>query len=253
MNNLIQDLLYCDSLIDIAISQAIEITNKDLLNKPEYGLFYLIRENYQINIDLLNKTNIEYDSFGFAGGKRNTRVSIEALLDLYNLKENYKYITVMKKHCNEEMDQNENQEYNKIMKSYNFDNGYVSFKTKNDIASINGLNDEFNTEDKFTEYLKKYYEKYSDYAHPNIFIINNDIGYKERECKDLIILNLQMMGIALKYISYIICLEYEKDNKNKKYLERHKKDVEAIRSSINSIINTISNDNTRIFEYVNIN
>ena len=189
-----------------AIVQLMVSTKNELKVEPLYKLFYLINECFTMNLDLLSKTYIDYDILGFAGVKRNTRVAIEAYIDLYNLVVNNDYLMVMKKYNRIDFENTNEQEiYDNYMETNRFNNEYVSKKTKIDIAKKNGMNA------KFADYLSEIYDNYSDYSHPNIFVIKNYeyVSKEELDNKELIKLNINLLYDSLKTLSQWTCNKYE--------------------------------------------
>ena len=67
----------------------------EVLREEIYLLFYLIKDNFQANMKYLRENNVDVDCFGFLPVRRNTRNSVEAFFDMFNLINAENYISVL--------------------------------------------------------------------------------------------------------------------------------------------------------------
>ena len=243
--NLINDLMNFDGMLDNSpyninngIERLIHITSNKILSDVAYRLFYIIRENFQTNLNIFSNTIIDYDCFGFATVKRNTRNSIEAYCDLFNLVANNDYIEIMKKSSSLPYDR---QKYTIYMNS--FPNSYndLTIQTKRLIAEKNGLKPMFSSQ------LKNCIKFYNNYVHPNVFIMefnnNNNNNNSESDIKELLCIN-----IALEFNALCELTKYVENN----YTNISPNDLNTHRSSL-SCMSKIVNDFMNLIDIRNIN
>ena len=211
------------------INILIKFSEGEILKTTEYALLYIIRENFEINIEIFYKTIIEYDSLKFSLPKRNTRVSIEAFLDLFNITKDFRYINVMKKFNRITLSEQEYIDFKEYLSANKLKPDYVSIETKFRLARQNGLDYESIKD------LKKVYDKYNGFSHANIFCIFENINY-DNDLKDLIALNLKLVFEALNIVINHYNIAWNMREVFETYLN-------GIRMEIRDIINNIYTNN----------
>lgn len=231
--------------VNTGINSLIYITNNEILKSPAFRILYENHKNFYINIDILAKTIIDYDSLGFASAKRTTRVMIEGFIDLFNLLRDSDYLMVMKKSYKEKFVFDEEAIYKEFMYNNNLDNEYVSFKTKKIIAKRGGLdNIQICSEKSFSEILEEFYLKYSNFSHANIFVKNEDyLG--EIDAKKLILLNIYLIWFTFRELS-----EYVSINIEDEYKKNHNDFMCKLLELVNKILTDI--DTTTIFQNIQL-
>ena len=80
--------------LDFAVMKTAKLY-PDVLREEIYLLFYLIKDNFQANMKYLRENNVDVDCFGFLPVRRNTRNSVEAFFDMFNLINAENYISVL--------------------------------------------------------------------------------------------------------------------------------------------------------------
>lgn len=217
LNNLINNILY-------ELDKTYSNPNYNFWYEPVSGLFYLIRDNFLSNVNSFNNTVFENDLFGFCGIKKNIRCNIEAYIDIFNLTydksinvgyinllkfQHYKYL---KKSFNNKLLSNDEfnhqvttlnfneQDYYDFISNYidqfkpirNFNKNLVSFSiTKCTIAQCNGLYE------SNVEKYKNFFNKFSNFSHPNIFVDITNISHRIIECRELLLLDLELLRYSL--------------------------------------------------------
>ena len=80
--------------LDFAVMKTAKLY-PEVLREEIYLLFYLIKDNFQANMKYLRENNVDVDCFGFLPVRRNTRNSVEAFFDMFNLINAENYISVL--------------------------------------------------------------------------------------------------------------------------------------------------------------
>ncbi|MDE6252599.1 MAG: hypothetical protein K2M78_08175 [Lachnospiraceae bacterium] len=173
--------------INSSIQSLINI-DASILNKTEYMLFFYIKEDFTANFFTLYRTDIDIECLGFSVLQRNTRHSIEAVLDLINLCHDSDYLSVMKYAANKGR-------YDPKYHSY-IKGSLCSIPIKYKIAT------QMYKED-LPKSLLNISSKTNNYTHPNVFvdILNyNDYDKKIKILRNLLNMNLYTLTTAYKLI-----------------------------------------------------
>lgn len=204
-----------DQRIQIEINELIEYTKGELVRDDKYKLFYMIQENFKMNLYSFESTILENDYFGFMTAKRNTRSSIETYLDLYNWIKDSRYIEVMrynskdeeelKNNSEEEIDLN-NDNFIKLIDEYRIGRYQNVLKYRIDMADKRRISMILGQGEYALKKFKSLTAEYNKYVHPNIFIGSNK---SEGSLKELIIVNIEIYASSYRSLSKYINSEDE--------------------------------------------
>ncbi len=231
------------------------------------GMFFIIDEIFNVNISFFANTIMEYDYFGFANVKRNTRCAIEAYVDLHNLiyADSDLYIELLKhieiqawklnkanispkdeKDIKQKIEyyQYSDEKFIKCLKKYNvnYNKEFISFSSKLAIAQMCKIDGEDGKEGN-AKYLREKFSQYSSFAHPNIFA-QTPVNERDTDAKELIKLNICLIMFSLTSI-----VEYiTKCGVNNSLLSN---ELNNIRRDMEQIKNNIKNSNQIFIFYGN--
>ena len=159
--------------LDFAVMKTAKLY-PDVLREEIYLLFYLIKDNFQANMKYLRENNVDVDCFGFLPVRRNTRNSVEAFFDMFNLINAENYISVLLY-----MNDKKNNRYDDLYKKYAF-KGDFTIISKRDIAKDHGLGRI--TDDEKMAKIDQVESGSNSYIHPSIFIRLRILRQRRRSC-----------------------------------------------------------------------